>query len=361
MNDMKRVVLLLSVAVVLLMSCEPSPGARERLEQGREKVAAKADRLRGVEATGPVKVKVLAVHPVSTTGGAAYVGTVEASATAMVASPAAGTLVQVAVRRGQRVAKGQTVLRIESQSSQSAADMARSKLAQAEDGYRRLREVAETGSVPEVKMVEVETALAQAQAADEAARSMLDKCSVTAPIAGVVEDIYVEQGVEVAPAERLLRIVDMSAVEIRFPVPENEIRLLTVGDSARVEVPAIGLSILCSVTQKGIVANPLSHSYDCVLAVPPATPEILPGMVCKVWLQRSSSTGMVVPATCVRTDTEGRYVWTVADGIVEKRRITVGGYVGDGITVSEGLAEGDQVVVEGCRKISTGMKVLTTE
>lgn len=357
---MRRFVVLLLAAVALL-SCEPSSGARERLEKSRAKVAAKADRLRGVEASGPVTVKVMTVGPVSTTGGAAYVGTVEAQATAMVSAPTAGTLAQVAVRRGQRVAKGQTVLRIESQSSQSAADMAHSKLVQAEDGYRRLQEVAETGSVPEVKMVEMETALAQAQAADEAARSMLDKCSVTAPIAGVVEDIFVEQGVEVTPSERLLRIVDMSAVEIRFPVPENEIRFLTVGDSARVEVPAIGFTTQCSVIQKGIVANPLSHSYDCVLAVPSTAAEMLPGMVCKVWLQRSSSMGMVVPASCVRTDTDGRYVWTVADGIVQKRHITVGGYAGNGITVSDGLTEGDQVVIEGCRKVSTGMKVLTTE
>ena len=47
------------------------------------------------------------------------------------------------------------------------------------------------------------------------------------------------------------------------------------------------------------------------------------------------------------------------DGTVEKKHIVAGGYSGRGIIVSEGLSENDLIIIEGARKVSTGMKVKT--
>ena len=60
-------------------------------------------------------------------------------------------------------------------------------------------------------------------------------------------------------------------------------------------------------------------------------------------------------------DTEGKYVWVVENQHASKRYVEIGGFHGKGVIVISGLQDGDFVVVEGSRKISTGMEVKTVE
>ena len=85
---------------------------------------------------------------------------------------------------------------------------------------------------------------------------------------------------------------------------------------------------------------------------------LMPGMVCKVYDRTQEGSSIVIPASVVRTDGTGRYVWTVTpENTVEKRYITAGGFSGKGIVVDSGLEEGDRVITEGTQKVSGGMKV----
>jgi hypothetical protein len=86
----------------------------------------------------------------------------------------------------------------------------------------------------------------------------------------------------------------------------------------------------------------------------------MPGMVCKVTVKEMDS-GIVIPASVVRTGMDGRYVWTVRDGRAEKRSVVIGGFSGDGVTVESGLESGDLLIVEGARKVSSGMAVKVVE
>ena len=85
---------------------------------------------------------------------------------------------------------------------------------------------------------------------------------------------------------------------------------------------------------------------------------LMPGMVCKIYRMAEEGRCVVIPASVVRTDGTGRYVWTVSpDSRVEKKYITVGGFSGKGIIVDSGLEEGEKVITEGTQKVSGGMKV----
>lgn len=311
--------------------------------------------------TGPVRVKVIPVTVGESVNSVCYVGTVEPSRQVTLSTPSSGTLSQLSVTKGGYVHQGQVIAKVESQSVRSAYDMAVSKLAQAEDAYERIQKVNATGSVPPVKIVEIETALAQAKAMKEAAERSLSQCTIRAPFPGTVEDVYVERGVELSIAAPVVKIVDISKIEIRFSIPENEIAGIAIGDKARVEIPALSKETTATVSSKGVVASMLSHSYDCSLGRIADQSGLMPGMVCKVFLERGGMGGIVLPATCVMTDMDGRYVWTVTDGVVGKKHVEIGGYSGDGIVISSGLENVQYVVVEGARKVSTGMSVETFE
>jgi len=308
----------------------------------------------------PVTVRVMKASGENASASSGYVGTVEAGRSAVISANNAGTISALPVKEGQKVAKDQLVAQVESQSIRSAYDAAKAQLEQAEDGWTRIQKVYESGSVTELEYVRVRTQAEQARAAELAARKALWHCTLRAPFNGTVEKVYVSSGMEAKLAEPLLSIVDLSSPEVHFPLPENEFARFKPGDKALITVPALDRVVEGRIRTKGVVASPLSHSYDCILDLKGDLSGIMPGMVCKVRMDTpGEKDSAVIPASAVRTDMQGRYVWTATEGTVSKKYITVGGYAGNGIIVSSGLDAEDLVIVEGSRKVSTGMKVKT--
>lgn len=307
--------------------------------------------------TEPVTVKVFTVVPVSEESSLHYVGRVVSGGTATVASPYPGKLVRLPVRSGQSVTQGTLLAEVRSEAVISAHKAAQASLSRAEDGHQRMMKLYAGGGVAEVKKVEVESQLEQARAAATAARQAVEDGYLRAPFSGVVEEVLAVKGVDVSALTPILRLVDTDGLEVRFPVPENEISSLKVGEKVFIEVPAAEALIEAPLSAKGMVASPLSHTYDCIVRIRDAS--VLPGMVCKVRLPRESGTAFIVPASALRTGAEGRYVWCVEDGTVVRRNVVTDGYSGEGVVITEGLFQGDQVVVEGGRKVSSGMKVHT--
>lgn len=307
-----------------------------------------------------IVVKVIPVSDSQSSEGVSYVGTIEPVKSTTITSPYGGTLVSVRVKQGDRVRQGQVIAEISSSSVESAYQTAQATLRQAQDGYERASQVYASGSIADVKMVEIETQLAKAQAMEQTARKAREDCRIKAPYSGTIGDVLANQGEELTLSAPIVRLLDLSDLEIDIPVPEAELSSIAIGDRAEIVIPAIGRQTSASITRKGVVASSLSHSYECTLGRISDPQGLMPGMTCKVYIKRQScEQGLVVPAGAIMTGTNGRYVWTVTDGVVGQRYIKVAGYQGDGILVSEGLEDVDSIIVEGARKVSTGMKVLT--
>ncbi len=304
----------------------------------------------------PVTVKVKEVHIGDISGNTVYVGSLAASRTATLTAPAPGTLDKLSVREGSKVAKGQSLGKIRSESVESAYKAASSRLAQAEDGLKRAKKVYESGALAEVEYIGIQTKVDEARAAEAAARDARERCSLKTPLSGIVDKVWCVEGEDVSISKPILSIVDLGSIEARFSLPENEYHLYNDGTRASIEIPALQKTLDGRLESKGLVASVLSRSYDCRVSIPKAE-GLMPGMVCKVRLKAEDASGTVIPASAVMTDTRGRFVWTATGGVVDKKYITPEGFSGDGIVVSEGLDEGDLVIVSGASKVSTGMKV----
>lgn len=286
-----------------------------------------------------------------------YVGVVESSREATVSANNGGILKEIYVSEGSFVHGGDALAIVESKNIGSAYEVAMAALRRAEDGYQRASKVYAGGSVSQVKMMEIQTQLEQARASAEAARHNLEECTVRAPFDARVNAVQARSGEHVAALQPLFRLVDTDGVEIVVSIPENEIASLNVGDKALVHLPSLDKEIPARLKTKSVVADMLSHSYRCSFVMD-GDATLLPGMVCKLTLFRESGNGIVLRADAVKLDSEGKYVWIVdADDSVCKRRIATGGFRGKGVIVSEGLSEGELVIVEGASKVSTGMKV----
>lgn len=337
---MRRSIVTLLGAMVVLCSCQQARLKRVRV------------------APEPVSVKVDTLAMVRNVPRVSYVGTVELSREITLTASHGGDLVQLNARQGQKVRAGQALGVVRSQAVQSSYDAAMAALAQAEDGYQRAKKVFDNGSIPQVKMVEITTRLSQARASAQAAAQALEECTVRAPYAGEISDVIVRKGEHVTVSQPILTMVSGEAVEVSFSVPENEAYSIRPGLSARILFPAQGLELPAVVKTRAVTGNTLSHSYRCTLALKECPSQLLPGMICKVLLDKDTIQGIAVPSDAVKLDDDGKYVWTVdGEGTVAKRRITTGAYIGKGVIATSGLTEGDLLIVEGTSKVSTGMKV----
>ena len=311
----------------------------------------------------PVSVKVIAVGQGSQAGDDAYVGTVVESSGMAVSFQVPGCISRLYVDEGAKVGKGQLLATIDPATLRQAHASQKAVLRQAADAYRRYKRLHEQGTISEIQWMEVQSKYEQAKAAEAMAREQLSHTSVRAPQAGVISQRMVEEGSNVAPGQPIMKLVDVNRVDIRISVPENRVSGVKVGTKADIKVAALGgATYTGSVTEKGVEANPISHTYEVKMNIANPGSRLMPGMVCDVRLYTGKAVAdggeITVPSQAVGLDTDGtRFVWVSERGIARRRAISVGGFVTGGVSVTSGLRPGEKVIVEGCSKVSDGMKV----
>ena len=316
-----------------------------------------------------IPVTMLSVGEQTTALERHYVGTAEASYAISLSFALTGTVEQVAVSEGQRVSKGQLLAVLSSGTVQNAYEVASSTLRQAQDAYNRLKSLHDKGSVTDLQFVEVETGLEKAQAMAAIARKNLDDTKLYAPFAGVIAKRSVEEGVNVLPGISLFKLVSIDEMDVTVPIPENEIGAIQAGQAATVTVPALENRTYQGVVQKkGVEANPVSRTYNIQIRLKNPQLELMPGMVCKAFLmQEDAEQQIVIPNKSVQIAPDGRrFVWLCEasasssewPGYIAKRRfITTGALTDYGVTVVDGLSNGERLITEGYNKVSEGMKV----
>jgi RND family efflux transporter MFP subunit len=231
-------------------------------------------------------------------------------------------------------------------------------LEQAQDAYDRLKKVHDNGSLPDIKWKEMEANLEKAQAAYDLAQGMINENNLIAPFSGTISAINAELGENIPPLKPVISLINTEKLAVKVTVPEAEIAAIHVGDPAEIVIPALNdRSYHGKVSEKGLSASLITHSYPVKLLIDHPDKDLVPGMISKVMLKADVNTAIIVPANAILINKDGNFVWVEEDGRATRRMIQISGYSGNGVIVNEGLQSGDRVIVEGYQKVSEGMKV----
>lgn len=286
-----------------------------------------------------------------------YSGTVEASQTIPLTFQSPGTVEQVLVQEGDQVKKGQLLAVVNKADNQSIYNSSLAIYQQAKDGYDRLKQVYDKGSLPEVKWVEMETNMKQAESQLQISKNNLNKCNLYSPANGIVGSRNIEPGQSSISSLAPLELVKIENVLVKIAVPENEIGKIKKGINAGFVISALGnKKFEGAITHVGVVADRFSRTYEVKIAVSNTNLEMKPGMVCDVTLElEEGSHLLVVPYQAVSVDNAGNpYVWRINSDNKSVRRteVKLGSVEQNGIEVLSGLVSNDRVVVEGKEKLS---------
>ena len=310
----------------------------------------------------PVRVKVADGLTSGVPKETTFSGTVEEDQATSLSFAVPGTVRQVLVSEGQRVAKGQLLAVIDDTSLRSAYASAKAVLTQAEDAYQRMELLHNNHSLPDIQWAEVESKLEQARSMEQIARKNLSDVRLTAPASGVISRKSTEAGQQVTPGIEVLRMIDVARVKMKINIPEHEMAAIRIGNHATATVEALGSRTYdVQVSEVGTTANPLTRSYDVKFNVGNMDGALRPGMLCTVQLVLGDSTAMegsiAIPACAVMlTERNTHYVWVVADGKAHRQDVAIDGYASGGVLVS-GVGEGMRIITEGMQKVYEGCNV----
>lgn len=309
--------------------------------------------------TDYVSVKTIKADANTHVVGKNYMGTIEEEDGANVSFGVVGTVVKVMVDEGQFVRKGQAMAEVDGQNVRNAHEISAATLNQAEDAYKRLKNLYDKGTLPEIKMVEMETALAKAKAAEAISRKSVDEIVLKAPFSGFVASSTVHVGASAVPGVTGFKLVKIDRVKVALSVPEKEIGKVNVGQKVSFTVSALGdQEFSGKIVSRGVTASAISHAYEVKAVVENHNHQLLPGMVCKVRLENTGGDySIVVPQQAIQISGQEKFVWIVKDGKAHRQGVTTGDVINEGVVVETGLMSGDEIIVEGQNKVSEDVKV----
>lgn len=316
--------------------------------------------------------------------GLTYPARVEAYQEADLSFLVPGRLLEISVKRGQLVTKGEVLAELDPADYHNKYNAAMAYLKERE-AYKNRTETAmsrgaATATEVDLAVREYEGAVAAAAIAKKA----LDDCVLKAPFDGEIGYQYRESFQDVAPKEPIFRLQDVSKLKVIIDVPENVRILARQADDAEGSGTSTRPSVRAKVAFEDIegrqfdlefyedekTADPVTRTYAVTFVMDaPGQNLILPGMSATVTARVKLPTeggepAFLLPSTAVISAPGGmRFVWVQDShtGKVSRRDVQVGSLVGDEIQVIGGLVVGDIVAVSGANYLQEGQKVRPLE
>lgn len=307
-----------------------------------------------------VRVKVQQIQTEAVNGEQGFSGTIEESSGTSLSFPVSGTIKKIYVSEGQTVGAGQLIAELDPTTLQNAYTIAKTSLEQIQDTYNRMKELHDSGSLPDMQWIQIENQLKSATASEAMAKKSLSDTKLIAPFSGYIAAKNAEIGQNAIPGSSVVKLVNISSVKVKISVPENDVQRIAKGSSMKIIVPALGNREFSGrVTERGVSADPRARTYEVKATIQNSDAQLLPGMICQAFTNyMQGSMGVFIPANLIQLDGDNKtFVWVVNGGKAVKREITISGETAQGAQVSGGLSAGDQIIISGQQKVSNGMSV----
>jgi membrane fusion protein, multidrug efflux system len=333
-----------------------------------------------------VSVMPVAVREVTETGD--FIGRVTAIDKVDLVARVPGFIEQRLFTEGQKVKTGDLLFRLEQATYKAAVEQQRANLARAKATavntalqLQRGRELVRNQNIPQSTLDQraaddevAQAEVMQAQALLDQAEINLGYTEIRSPIDGRIGLAIYTVGNLVNPSSgTLATIVSQDPIYVIFQASERDIldysRKIaesgapTAHATVRIRLPNGTIYPHPGLTEfLDVQVDPTTDTVAVRARLPNPDGVLLPGGIVGVTVERGAPrSALTVPQSAVQLDQAGRYVLLVDPAKkVELRRITTGVEQGRDIVVTDGLKQGELVIVEGIQKVRPGQLVSAT-
>ncbi len=306
----------------------------------------------------PVPVKSVVVEERELARELRALGSVRANEAVEITAKSSNLVAAVRFRDGQRVARGDVLVELDSAQVRADLAAATAALTESTSQYERSRELLPTQALSKSQFDQIDAARKANQARVDAARARLEDTVVRAPFSGRVGLRRVSVGSLIAPGTVITTLDDTSVMKLDFPVPENDLTALRDG------LPVIARSTAYPdrgfagrVTSIDSRVDPETRSVTVRAELPNADGLLKPGMFMTVILERDQRRAVSIPEEALVPEQQRQYVFLAADGRAVRREVRIGARRPGTVEIIEGLSPGERIVVEGTVRLRDGSRI----
>jgi len=290
---------------------------------------------------------------------------IEAVRQSTVAAQISGRVVEILYDVGDRVQKGQVIVRIDEREATQVLAGSQAQVAQAQAILENARAQLERSRQLAVQRFISAAALDKAQADYNAAAAAFQVAvagagqaatakgfaTVVAPYGGIVSARHVELGEMASPGKPLMTGFDPAQMRAVATVPEHRLPQLRAATHAMVEIPTLERWIRAEAVNVLPLTEPKTHATQVRVTLPPNESGLLPGLFARVHFVVGRANRLVVPAKAVVRRSELIAVYVVgADGAPRLRQVRVGETLGrNEVEILAGLSAGESVALDPVR------------
>lgn len=316
----------------------------------------------------PVALPVVEVPLKDITTYTSYPVSIQGTTTSAVRAKVAGYITAVLVDEGEKVKKGQTLFKLETESLTADAVAAKSNVNAARIEVEKLKPLVEKGIISEVQLQTAEARLAQAEASYKGVSANIDYATIVSPINGYVGAIPYRVGALVSPADPtpLTTVAAIDEVYAYFAMNETDYLNFiqtTAGENLSEKIknfPPVALELVNGsiYEQKGEITtvtgqvNPSTGTVQFRATFPNPNRLLASGNSGNIRIPKTYKDVPVVPAAATFEQQGIIYVYKLqGDTLAVSTSINITDQVRNLVVVDSGLKAGDKIIARGVGKI----------
>ncbi len=284
-----------------------------------------------------------------------FYGQVQSATTQQVTSFVREYITGVSVQVGDRVKAGDVLVELSRELEGTHLSALTADYQDALKEYERKKSLHSAGGVSKQDVEKAYVALQQKKSLLTDVHTRLSRTVVRSKLTGVVVARDAEIG-EIADAGRqLLKVADLSNLEVDVALAPADVLRVRPGVSARIHLQ--GLTFPGNVKRLDPEANAATGMHRCIVSLQPGV-NLLPGTFVEVELQVDSRDGVIsIPYEVLRREGESTLVFVVSGDRAARRVVTLGDGQGGIVEVRSKLFPGDILVKEGLDSVYDGAKI----
>lgn len=309
---------------------------------------------------GPVKVVITHAAMAQVRDEVEALGTLKANESVSITPKVTDVVTEIHFDDGQLVKQGSLLVQLQDVEQQARVKAARVKLEEQMRELARIRSLVSNKTVAELERDRLQSQLDTARAELDAAQSSLADRRISAPFSGRLGLRQVSMGGLVTPGTLITTLDDISVVKLDFTVPERFIAQMRPGKSVEAISTAypdeLFIGVVTSIDSR---VDPSTRAVTVRAQVANPELKLLPGMLMQVKLIRDTREALMVPESAIIPISDRHYLYLVVDNKIERRQVTIGSRERGWVEITNGLTEGESVVIRGIMKVRPGSEVTT--
>jgi multidrug efflux system membrane fusion protein len=215
-----------------------------------------------------------------------------------------GVIDELPVKQGERVERGELVMRLEAEDKEAAVRMAESLVTQRQAEADAAERLVSGGNAPRLQADQARASLATAKSQLEGAKAELAQYSIYAPYNGVVDRIPVQRGSAILAGTEVATLINLDPLLAIGEVSERDLRYLKPGNTAQIRL-VDGTVTEGTLRYVSRDASPATRTFRIEVAIPNEDKKLPAGMTAEITLLAEPTDSVVLPRSVVTLSADG--------------------------------------------------------